>query len=261
MSDVSLPKSTIIPGAEAFAFGSGNSAILFIHGWSSSPRDLKFLAEKLSPSFYCKGVRLNGHGEDTYTAMSSYTWNDYYTTVSNAYDSLKKEYSTISVIGLSFGGALALQLAKERTIKNLILIAPFIRTPKIPIPFICIRDLVRIFPPFNFVFTKNKHSAISNPVARQEHITYQKMHIHALKELFKGVKVFSSDLNAITCPTLLLHSTKDKTSSFSNSYFILKHLSSLDKQLNAFTNSNHIITLDYEREAVEKAILSWFSTH
>ncbi len=253
--------SNIIPGAEPFEFGSGSEAILFVHGWSSSPRDVRFLAERLSKKYFCKGVLLNGHGTHSHKNMVPHKWQDFYSTVRRAYDELSVRFKSISVVGLSFGGALSLQLAKDRNIKNLILIAPFIRTPKLPIPFIATRDLIRLIPSFDISFPKKDVTAIDDPISRKNHISYRKMHIQALKELFKGSKVFSKNLKTIQCPTLLLHSGSDRTSSFSNSSYILKHLGSQDKTLVGFSNCNHIITLDYEREAVESQIETWLSQH
>ena len=57
------PSLHIRPGAEPYEFGTGSEAILLIHGWSSSPRDLRFLAEKLSSYSLSDQVSNNHHGQ------------------------------------------------------------------------------------------------------------------------------------------------------------------------------------------------------
>ncbi|HLP43214.1 MAG TPA: hypothetical protein VK465_17045, partial [Fibrobacteria bacterium] len=52
------PETLVIRGAEPFDLGdpAAPHAVLFLHGWTSSPRELRFLAEKAA----ARGFRAKG---------------------------------------------------------------------------------------------------------------------------------------------------------------------------------------------------------
>jgi carboxylesterase len=104
---------------------------------------------------------------------------------------------------------------------------------------------------------RKKSSPILEPKAAAEHIAYASMPLQPLKSVIQCTQEIRSYLPKVHCPTLIIHSTKDTTSDFNSSVDILKNIKSPSKSLIALGRSNHIITLDYEREQVERSVQQW----
>jgi pimeloyl-ACP methyl ester carboxylesterase len=103
-------------------------AILFIHGWASSQRRNKERAQELAHLGYvCLTIDLRGHGESE-GEFEKLTRADHLADTVVAYDFLLSQRDVdpenISVIGASYGGYLAVLLAAERLVKNLVLRVP-----------------------------------------------------------------------------------------------------------------------------------------
>jgi carboxylesterase len=250
------PDTGLIKGTEPFEFGEGRHALLFIHGWTSSPRDLRYLAEGLKDRFFCKGILLEGHGLRL-EALYGTDWDGYYEQVSGAYAELRKTYAKVSLVGISYGAILALHLAAAVGPANLVLLSPFVKSrarymglfPRSAfIPFIlpCWKNIRKI-----------EGSAIYDPEQCAEHITYELMPARPLKSIMRPIRKLGPVLPTITCPALLMHSKEDRTADFSGSTFLLDRLGSSDKSLVVLHRSSHVITLDYERDKVEQEVRDW----
>jgi carboxylesterase len=253
-------ESQVVVGAESFKFGRGNHAILFIHGWTSSPRDLRFLAERLKDSYYCMGIRLEGHG--MYPELLKYTtWRGHFRQVSEAIEELEKRYDKITLIGFSYGAVLAMHAAVAKKITNLALLAPYIRSTENIIGWLPDTFLVPFIPSFIKYIPKGWCDPINDPLANEKHICYNRMPVKPLKSLFDCIKQVIPLIPQIHCPVLLLHSRGDKTADFQGSRYIYDHLGSEDKSFSSLIMSNHVITLDFDRDRVEKKVLSWLNSH
>jgi carboxylesterase len=265
------PITKIIRGAESFEFfpklkpklnsdslvneKGFSHAILFIHGWTSTPRELKFLAEKLSSEgFYCQGILLKGHGL-TLSDLTPTKFSDYLNQCELAYQILTNKFDKVSLCGLSMGGLLSIYLAKKFPISNLILIAPFLKlggkTFGLPNDFL----LGRI--PLKGNLSKQDNGAISDPVARASHIAYHAMPVDGLVSIMDAARKMREELREIKCPTVIHHSVKDETSDFSGSLRLMQELGSGDKTLRAYNTGNHVISLDYPREELEHGVVRW----
>ena len=243
-------------GAEPFEFGKGKDAILFIHGWSSTPRELRFLAEKFSDQFFCKGILLPGHGTHPDNLIDCH-WEDYLSLAIKEFQELSQTYKRVFVIGLSFGGTLTLELCKTQKVEAAVLIAPFIHLSSPSIFGYSKESIIKRLPNFLPHIEKEKNGGINDPIQFAQHVSYKRMPVDGLKNLFDSVEHFTQNLEQINNPLLLLHSTSDRTSSFDNSIEILKKTGPIEKSLIVYTKSNHILTLDYDRLDVESKIMEW----
>ena len=251
-----IKNSLLIKGAEPFAFGQGTHAILFIHGWTSSPRELRFLAESLSTLYYCRGILLNGHGL-TAEALEDTNWQGHLNQVLEVLENLHSQFKKVSIIGLSYGAVLALHAAARRPVSNLILLSPFIKSAEYVIKRIPKSSFVRFIPPFIKNIPKKSDGPINKKSELKKHIMYDKMPVKPLKSVINCIQNVYGIIPSLSSPTLLLHSKEDKTASFEGSEYILKHIDSKDKTLIPLTESNHIITLDYDKERVTREISTW----
>ena len=251
------PGTGVILGAESFSFGAGSHAVLFLHGWSSTPRELRFLAERIAPAgFACKGPLLRGHGT-LMADLASTRFSDFAGEAEKAFDDLASRHERISVCGLSMGGLLGLRLATRRPVANLILIAPFLQptgsTFGIPNRFLVGRV------PLPALMAKRIGGPIIEPEGAKGHIAYHAMPTKSMESVVVAARRFAREIPKIRCPTLIRHSVHDSTSDFAGSNILIEKLGAEDKTLVAFNRGNHVITLDYPREKLESTALDWLT--
>jgi carboxylesterase len=249
----------IIPGAEPFAFGAGSQAILFLHGWTSSPRELRFLAEKIAPmGFHCQGLLLRGHGISL-EALSPTRFADYLAQSLQAFDDLAARYTSVSICGLSMGGLLGLYIALERKVADLVLIAPFLRpwgkTLGLPNEW-----LVGRVPLWGNI-AKSQAGPIKNLEEAKNHISYRAMPAAAMVSVVNAARKFRGLEAKITCPVLIHHDVQDTTSEFSGSLRLIERISSLERTLMVYAQSNHVLTLDFDRNKIESETVAWYLRH
>ncbi len=253
------PVTGVILGAETFSFGAGSHAILFLHGWHSSPRELRFLAQRCADAgFHCYGPLLKGHGTRIQD-LAATRFSDYLADAEKAFDALAATHERVSICGLSMGGLLGLMLAAKRPVANLILIAPFL-SPKGKTAGLPNRWLIGRIPLWGEI-SKNPGGPIQDPAGREGHISYHAMPAHAMVSVVVAARRFVPRIPEVTCPALILHSVHDTTSDFAGSKLLMEKLGSNDKTLVAYNRGNHVITLDYEKEALEKTAVEWLKRH
>ncbi len=253
------PVTGIIRGAEPFDLGpkSASHAVLFLHGWTSSPRELVFLAEKVAEAgFHCRGLLLKGHGL-TLSDLAPTRYADYLAQSEAALLELRATHASIFICGLSMGGLLGLDLAARHPDKvaGLLLLAPFLRpwgrTLGLPNHWLIGRV------PLTGNISKSIAGPILDPKGAAGHIAYHAMPAKAMVSVVLAGRALNRKLPAIVCPTLILHDVHDTTSDFTGSLELIRDLGSDDKTLIAFTHSNHILTLDYDRDRTESESVAW----
>lgn len=259
------PTTQVIRGAEAFDFpaapgagaGRESHAVLFLHGWTSTPRELRFLAEKIAAAgFRCLGPRLKGHGL-TVRALRGVTFSDHFAESEEAFASLAMDHDRVSICGLSMGGLIALHLAARRRVANLVLIAPFAK-PAGTTFGLPNRWLVGRVPLSDYV-GKHEGGPINDPEGLAGHIAYHAMPAAGMESVVEAAREFRGLERTVTCPTLIFHGVRDRTSDFTGSLDLMGTLGADDKTLVAFNRSNHVLTLDFDRGRLEAETVDWLS--
>src|ERR671918_2213655 len=109
--------SQIISTAEPFFFlgDSSKPACLLIHGFTGTPKEMRWMGEYLNQQDYtCLGVRLAGHATHSEDMIRS-RWTDWVASVEDGYHVLCGLTDDIFLIGLSMGGALSLLMSTQLT--------------------------------------------------------------------------------------------------------------------------------------------------
>ncbi len=251
------PVTGVILGAEPFTLGSGSHAILFLHGWTSSPRELRFLAQEVAAAgFTCYGPLLPGHGL-TMEALAPTRYSDYLSHAISVFDDLTIRYDRVSVCGLSMGGLLGLQMALTREVANLVLIAPFLRpwgrTFGIPNDWLIGRV------PLPGTISKSSAGPIKYAKAAEDHIAYHAMPAAAMVSVVDASRRLRNRAVGVTCPVLIHHDVNDTTSDIAGSLHLIKSLGSIDKTLRVYQRGKHVITLDFDRAQIESETVAWLT--
>lgn len=203
---------------------------------------------------------LPGHGTTPEDLLKT-TWQDWYEGVKKSFESLHRETGSVSVTGLSLGGLLGLMLASEFPVQRLALLAtPVFFTgflTRVLLPIVArtpLKDLYRYQ-------KKWMGAAISDPEGKRRFKSYDEMPIASIWEIVRLQKVVRKRQESITVPTLILHSPHDITAPYANMDYLKNHLGSKEIKTVTLNHSNHVLTMDYEKEFVADEVRRFFGGH
>lgn len=238
----------IIPTAEPFFYPGGTVGVLLVHGFTGSPKELRWLGEQLAHQGYSVlGVRLAGHATQP-DHILRVTWEDWLASVEDGFNLLRGISSQIVVAGLSMGGILTLLFGSRFEVSGLIAMSTPYEMPPDP----RLRFLKFLWPLVPTV-PKDKPDW-HDPSLETDHIHYPRYATKAVIQLVGLMGEMRRALPLITAPTLLINSLNDATVPTSHMDQIYKHLGCQDKTKLIVENSGHIITRDLEKERVLDAI-------
>lgn len=105
--------TSVAPGAQPWFLPGGPVGVLIIHGYGGSIGDYRQFGELLNAhGCTVMGLRLAGHGESL-EVLRATGWRDWQDSVRRAAFELRRQCNSIIVVGSSFGGALALNYARN----------------------------------------------------------------------------------------------------------------------------------------------------
>ncbi|RMD86044.1 MAG: alpha/beta fold hydrolase [Calditrichaeota bacterium] len=233
----------------------GTLGCLMVHGFTGSPNELKDLATFLVEKNITVYVPLlPGHG--TYSAdLFNYRWRDWFNHVKRAYQKLKQECEHTFVAGLSMGGTLALHLAAHEKVSGVISMAAAIKFPRWKIHAVkALKTMIK----YRY---KKSGEDVKDVTARARLGSYRRYPYQAVEQVFKLTEHTRDDLPEITSPILIFHSKEDHTVPYSNAEVIYNTVSSEEKKLISLENSFHVITVDFDREIIQKEIYQFIQSH
>lgn len=244
----------IIEGAEGYSLGTGRVGALFCHGFSSSPQNMRLLADHLhGKGIAVRAPLLPGHGT-TWQDLNTKTQRDWVESAEAAFHELSAESDEVFLVALSFGAALALDIAARYPdkVNGLVTLAGFVATND-PRRFLTpvIRRVVRSLPGVG--------NDIANPDLRE--IVYDRFPTSAAHFMLKQVKKARMGLPSVTAPILIMHGRHDETVPPFNAQLIYDTVASTNKELVWLDRSKHVITLDHDREEVFDRTYRFIADH
>jgi carboxylesterase len=249
----------VILGAEEFTLeGSKEVCWFLIHGYSSTPDEMREIAQEINFKFNetIFVTRLKGHGELP-SRILNLTLIDWYKQVSEEYDVLNESCQKINVIGFSFGGALATRLAEKKEINNLYLLSPYLFANYKWYYLFRPEKYLALFSNILVYSKKNKIAQINSKEGLEKHIAYWNMPFLPVKRSKIFFSELKYDLDKIEVPILLQQSKNDKTSNIKSSEYIYENIKSPNKKLIVFEKSNHVILEDYDKNEAIKNIIDF----
>jgi carboxylesterase len=238
----------IVPDAEPFLLRGGPIGCLLVHGFSSSPEEMRWLGDDLARRGHTVlGIRLAGHG--TFPGDLARTrWQDWMVSIEEGLAILGGMSELSFVIGLSLGGMATLLAAAHYPMTGAVAMSTaFLRFPRRMVLAMrllrWLRPVVRKGVEAHPVFGKRREA---------DYPAYSQYPTRILLEVDKLQESMRTSLASVNIPVLLIHSRKDAWVPVENAQLVHDHLGTEDKELQLLEGFDHAIVRDPQRlEAFE----------
>lgn len=241
-----------------FFNGTNGKAVLLVHGWTSTPYEVRRLGKYLNENgFTVSGPMLRGHGTK-FEDLENVSWQDWLEDLTKAFDELKKDHNEIYIAGTSIGSSLAILVALKRPeVKGLVLMAmPYkIRFEKWIVLFANFlknfgKYWRKVYPPT---------FGVSTTITRL--ISYQKYPIKSALETFGLIKTSRQELNKIKQPCFIIQSKSDHIVSRGSMNKIYAKIGSEIKRKKYIKRAYHTFISDIKNEHVFEDILNFLKNN
>lgn len=238
----------ILEGAEPFhSPGVGDhadTAVLLMHGMTSSPQMVRPVAEHLADQGYAVSAPLlPGHGT-RWQDMSTTRYADWLRATVSAAEDLRARHRTVVAFGLSLGGALVTDLAAHRPelIDGLVLVNP---------AFAATDWRLRVIPRVKHLIPVAQGLAddIRRPGPPRE-LAYRWTPLKAFDSFTEQWPRLVSVLPQVRQPVLLMRSRHDKVVPPLSAETFLAAVGSEDVTVRWLEESAHVATLDHDAPAL-----------
>lgn len=237
-----------------FFEGTNGKGVLLIHGWTTTPYEMRRLGKFLNENGYtvCAPI-LKGHGSVP-KDLESVVWTDWVENVEEYYKKLEQSCEKIFVGGTSIGSCLSVLMAeKHKNVSGLLLLAmPYqIRFEKIAFPLIKILKKIKnynkkYYPP---TFGGN------NTVTRL--ISYQSYSMTSALEAVKLIKESRKYVPSIKQPCFLIQSLSDHIVAGKSSKEVYKQIKSKVKKIKYIKRAYHTFISDIKNFGIFQEILDF----
>lgn len=234
--------------------GTNGRAVLLVHGWTTTPYELRRLGKYLNKKGYtvCAPL-LTGHG--TIPAdLENVSWETWSRDVENAYSELSKKYKKIHAIGTSLGASLVSVLAGNNPeISSLVLMAmPYaVRREKLSSLF---ARIILLFKKYNKKYYPPSFGS-SSMVTRK--ISYQTYPIKSAFEVYELIKFSRKNISKIAQPCFIMQSSIDHIVAKKSLENIYNKISSKTKQKKYIPEAYHTFISDTKNEHIFEDILEF----
>jgi len=246
----------VIVGAAGFELSRPNApAVLVLHGAGDTPQTVRYLSEQLyARGFHVVAPLLPSHGR-TIKEFSRLTADALTAAAFENYHALRSRHSQVGLIGVSMGGALAVQVAAA---------APDLPALGLVAPYLAMRPHAtrlartsRIWGVLVPAFGSSEGFSIRDPDERRKSLAYGAFTAGALRALYITVQRAVAALPRVAAPTLVIQSREDNRIGVEDAEAAFARLGAREKRLEWITGAAHIITVDYGRERVVELLASW----
>ncbi|WP_323704869.1 alpha/beta hydrolase [Mammaliicoccus sp. Dog046] len=228
----------------------GNEAVLLLHSFTGTIRDVKDLAEILHKvGFTCYVPAYKGHGLSIESFLA-YDVRDWWAQVEAAYQFLIDEgYEVINVLGVSLGGLMSLKLSETHKINKCIAMS----TPQERYGEDIKSRLKRYGKKMNEIQGLNQEES-----ERQ---------LALIEDYDQGAKLFTAfiveimnDLKEIKNPISIMYGGQDQQLYKESAEYIYNNVATEDKTLKEYKNASHLMTRSEDHEKIEQDIMGILRT-
>lgn len=220
----------------------GNIGCLLVHGFTSSPMDVRPLSKHLhSLGFTCREALLPGHGTSP-EDMAKYGWRDWLEAVELEFSQLKNNCSQVWALGFSMGGILALLIAARNETAGLVTVS----APIWPRPWRArYAVLLQYF---------QKYAQLGKPGKyRFPSWRYEQVAVKNVADLMALIKAGKRALKKVTVPALVVQGRGDRTIQPRSAQYIYDNLGSAQKEI-FYSRGEHMLLVGEQSQEICRRI-------
>lgn len=253
------PDGVILGASEYTLERPGSPAVLVLHGGGDTPQIVAGLAAHLHAHGYAVRVPLlHSHGRDV-SALSSASANAWHDQVREEIGVLSREHPSVSIVGLSAGGAVALHVLADRTdIASLVLLAPYIALPPLVRRLAESADWWGWLMPY---FSSLGQRSIHDRSAAERTLGHGLLTPAMLRAVRDVADAAWDALPRVRVPTLVIQSREDNRIAADDAERGFLRLGSTDKKFVWTSGAGHVITVDFGHQRVFDLTRGWLDAH
>lgn len=225
--------------------GKSEWGALVLHGFTSNIH----CVDPIEPYLKGRGIAyrfpiLRGHGTVPHDMVGT-TYDDWYEDAERALEELSEHAEKIMVMGLSMGGLVTLDLCARRPdlVDNIILVAPAI---KFADPLSALSPMLAKM----FKFWDSPNAYNDDSCKAKNNRNYPFFATESFASLYNASKNVEKRLGEVSKPVFMVQSKLDEVVSPKAARLIMRKVSSVDKKVVWFEETNHEMLLDLEAEKV-----------
>ncbi|MBX9877175.1 MAG: alpha/beta fold hydrolase [Candidatus Obscuribacterales bacterium] len=249
-----------------------NVGVLLLHGLTGVPAEMRPLAKHLEKLGCEVSVpMLEGHGAGHQELLDT-SWQDWVAGARRALNDLHSRNAHVFVGGLSMGSSIACILAADDPkVAGFISLSTTLRFDGETVPLTeVLLPLVDIFPFLgtNCYWTESPpyglkderlQRIITRSVERAKNgetsdFGLFRTYAGSVRQMSHLVHEVRRKAQAVTCPTVIIHSLEDTMTSIDNASELYSRLQSRDKVIQYLTDCDHVLTLDLKKEKVAQLV-------
>lgn len=251
------PSNNYMKGAEPF-FHDANSetGVLLLHGFTASPYQFKELRAQLAQkNLTVYAPVIAGHGTNPEDLMRT-SIEDWIESVENAYKFLKEKVKSIVIIGSSFGGNLAYQLAvkNDDALKGIVSLGTpvYLRWHRI------IKIRYYVYGWMKKYYKKRVVNYKPSYIDVPEVVSYPVIPIESLKNLLNFLKYFTlPGLKNVTTSTLIIQTNQDLVVNPKSAQYLHQYIKSPYKKVYWFDGNYHALEDQTKKQEIFEIIYSF----
>lgn len=232
---------------------------MLLHGLTGMPSMLRPLVRALE-AHHIRAVTptIAGHCS-TIAELAKTGLDDWLRSVEEPFAALTQESASLFVGGISLGGVLSLDLALRHPekVRGCILMSAALSFPLwLTVAFNAVDHS-----PARFFYKGQKrwNKGIADPLGRAEFECYDYFPFKSIQNLFALQRCVVKRLHTLQVPTLMIHSRGDKTVPISAVEVVKKRVNPALLTVVTLEKSEHVITLDVERDQVAQACVDFIT--
>jgi carboxylesterase len=243
----------LIETAEPFLFPGSRTGCLLIHGFTGSPKEMRWLGEHLAAQgFSVLGLRLSGHATHPDDMLRS-RWTDWVASVEDGYHLLCGLADRIYLVGLSMGGTLSLLMSTRPRVQGVVAISTPWRLPDDwRLNYVGLLGRIWRYMPKS---SGEPGSGWFDKAAWKDHVSYPQNPVLGIGQLNKLLAETRRHIAEVRVPVLLIHSEQDRYVVPENMQHLYEALVNAPERTQLLVqNSGHVLTRDAARSQVFDAV-------
>ena len=250
----------VVAGASPFTLpGDPRLAVLLLHGFGDTPQTLEYLAKHLNASGWTVRVPLlPGHGR-LLRDLEMGRAGAWIACAREELVALRATHESVSIVGLSMGGAItAIIAAEDPAPPAIVLLAPYLSMPR---RIRIAASTYRLWAPLIPYVSGRGEASVRDESERKRSLSPGVTTGRLLRELHKITVRAQDALPRIIAPTLVIHSREDNRIPAEVAARNFERLGAPERELVWREKTGHVITVDFGREEVFDLVEGWLHAH